>query len=118
MKKVLPVLCAIVVMTSCGRNESKSTSSSRPPEAPGTKHSAVDARRVHGIGYDETDRVLTVHSFWDQRCVEYRDVPKDVYEKLIQSKSKGEYTRENVSGKYSETVVTNTSRWMTIYDDK
>ena len=59
----------------------------------------VDSSMVYAIGYDEQAQVLEV-VFKRSGVYRYRDVPKDVYDELMQSDSIGSYMRDLIIDMY------------------
>ena len=51
---------------------------------------------IYAIGYDPEEKLLEV-VFTKGKIWAYEDVPKDVYEKLMNSKSIGSYMRNYIS---------------------
>jgi len=64
----------------------------------------VDSSMLQAIGYDakkkELEVVFTSGAVW-----RYEDVPKKVYQGLLESDSKGSYMRGNILGVYPEYQV-------------
>ena len=59
----------------------------------------VDSSMIYAIGYDEQQQVLEV-VFKRTGVYRYRNVPKDVYEGLLKSSSKGSYMRDMIIDMY------------------
>lgn len=59
----------------------------------------VDSSMIYAVGYDEQTQVLEV-VFKRTGVYRYRDVPKDVYDQLMASSSKGSFMRELVIDVY------------------
>jgi hypothetical protein len=59
----------------------------------------VDSSMIDAVGYDEEQQVLEV-VFKRNGVYRYRDVPKQVYEGLLNASSKGSYMRELIIDMY------------------
>lgn len=59
----------------------------------------VDSRMIYAVGYDEKTQILEV-VFKRTGVYRYRDVPKDVYEQLMEADSKGSYMRDMIIDMY------------------
>ena len=59
----------------------------------------VDSSMIYAVGYDEKTQILEV-VFKRTGVYRYRDVPKDVYEQLMESDSKGSYMRDLIIDMY------------------
>ena len=59
----------------------------------------VDSSMIYGLGYDEEQQVLEV-VFKRTGVYRYRNVPKEVYEQLMNSDSKGSYMRDLIIDMY------------------
>lgn len=64
----------------------------------------VESSNVASIGHDpETD---TLHvRFKDGSLYEYRDVPAEIHQELMDSDSKGKYVTESIKGTYEHTKL-------------
>ncbi len=61
----------------------------------------VESSMIYAIGYDPEEKLLEV-VFTKGKIWAYEDVPKDVYEKLINSKSIGSYMRNYILDCYND----------------
>jgi hypothetical protein len=59
----------------------------------------VDSSMIYAFGYDEEQQVLEV-VFKRNGVYRYRDVPKKVYEELLNASSKGSYMRDLIIDMY------------------
>lgn len=59
----------------------------------------VDSDVFHAVGYDAEIQVLEI-IFNNGRIYQYRDVPRQVFEGLMASDSKGHYFNDNVRGEF------------------
>ena len=59
----------------------------------------VDSSMIYAFGYDEQQQVLEV-VFKRNGVYRYRNVPKEVYEQLLNSSSKGSYMRDLIIDMY------------------
>jgi KTSC domain len=59
----------------------------------------VDSSMIYALGYDEEQQVLEV-VFKRTGVYRYRNVPKEVYEELMNSDSKGSYMRDLIIDMY------------------
>jgi hypothetical protein len=59
----------------------------------------VDSSMIYAVGYDEEAQILEV-VFKRTGVYRYRNVPKDVYEGLMDSDSKGSYMRDMIIDMY------------------
>ena len=59
----------------------------------------VDSSMIYALGYDEEQQVLEV-VFKRTGVYRYRNVPKEVYEQLMNSDSKGSYMRDLIIDMY------------------
>ncbi len=57
----------------------------------------VTSSNVESIGYDENSELLYVH-FLNGSTYVYKNVPKVIYEQLINSPSIGSYMHRNIKG--------------------
>ncbi|MGB3495574.1 MAG: KTSC domain-containing protein [Elainellaceae cyanobacterium] len=55
----------------------------------------VESSMIQAFGYDETQQILLV-IFNSGKTYEYSEVPKNIYEELLMSGSKGSYMRDLV----------------------
>ncbi len=59
----------------------------------------VDSSMIYAVGYDEEAQILEV-VFKRTGVYRYRNVPKNVYEGLLASDSKGSYMRDMIIDMY------------------
>ena len=59
----------------------------------------VDSSMIYAIGYDEQAQVLEV-VFTRTGVYRYHNVPKEVYDELMESDSKGSYMRDMIIDTY------------------
>ena len=59
----------------------------------------VDSSMISALGYDEQEQVLEV-VFKPGGVYRYRDVPKEVYQELLDADSKGSYMRDMIIDMY------------------
>jgi hypothetical protein len=59
----------------------------------------VDSSMIYAFGYDEQQQVLEV-VFKRTGVYRYRDVPKEVYQQLLEADSKGSYMRDLIIDMY------------------
>jgi len=59
----------------------------------------VDSSMIYAFGYDEQQQVLEV-VFKRNGVYRYRNVPKEVYQQLLDSDSKGSYMRDLIIDMY------------------
>jgi hypothetical protein len=59
----------------------------------------VDSSMISAVGYDEQQQVLEV-VFKPTGVYRYRDVPKEVYQQLLEAGSKGSYMRDLIIDMY------------------
>ncbi len=59
----------------------------------------VESDVIHAIGYDPEIHLLEI-IFNDGRIYQYRNVPVQVYEGLMQAESKGRYFQGNIRGEF------------------
>jgi len=59
----------------------------------------VDSSMIYAVGYDEEAQILEV-VFKRTGVYRYHNVPKDVYEGLLESDSKGSYMRNMIIDMY------------------
>jgi hypothetical protein len=59
----------------------------------------VDSSMISAVGYDEQQQVLEV-VFKPTGVYRYRDVPKEVYQQLLEADSKGGYMRDQIIDMY------------------
>ena len=59
----------------------------------------LESSAVAGVGYDHINNVLTV-KFASGKKYDYKDVPVQVYEDLVNSPSSGKFLNKEVKGKY------------------
>jgi hypothetical protein len=59
----------------------------------------VDSSMIYAVGYDEEAQILEV-VFKRTGVYRYHNVPKDVYERLLESDSKGSYMRDMIIDMY------------------
>jgi hypothetical protein len=60
----------------------------------------VDSSNLKAIGYDEAKEQLYVRFVSKNRLYVYDDVPKSVYEKLLEANSKGSYFSSAIRGAF------------------
>ena len=60
----------------------------------------VKSSNVKSVGHDPDTNTLSVE-FRDGSIYYYHDVPKDIHESLVSSKSIGGYIHANIKGKYN-----------------
>ena len=63
------------------------------------KRIEVESSNIKSIGYSEEERILQVE-FNNLSVYNYKDVPKDVYDEMIVSESKGKYLYQYIKGVY------------------
>ncbi len=59
----------------------------------------VESDAIHAIGYDADVSVLEI-IFSNGSIYQYRNVPREVYEQLMASPSKGNYFQDNIRGEF------------------
>jgi hypothetical protein len=59
----------------------------------------VDSSMISALGYDEQQQVLEV-VFKPSGMYRYRNVPKEIYQQLLNADSKGSYMREMIIDMY------------------
>jgi len=59
----------------------------------------VDSRMISAVGYDEQQLLLEV-VFKPSGAYQYRNVPKQVYQELLDADSKGSYMRNSIIDRY------------------
>lgn len=59
----------------------------------------VDSSMISAVGYDQLQQVLEV-VFKPSGVYRYRDVPKQVYQELLDAESKGSYMRDSIIDVY------------------
>ena len=64
----------------------------------------VDSSMLHAVGYDEEAQELEV-IFTSGKIYRYRDVPKEIYEQLLASKSKGSFMHGEIFECYEDYQV-------------
>ena len=69
----------------------------------------VDSSMIHAVGYDSDAEELEV-IFNSGRIYRYTDVPREEYESLLASESKGQYMRANIIGIYPDYQVSKRRR--------
>lgn len=60
---------------------------------------SVQSTNLSAVGYDEENRALRIE-FHDSGTYEYYDVPRGVYEDLMQASSHGSYHHDHIRGNY------------------
>lgn len=68
------------------------------------KKTNVDSSMLSSVGYDEEKQILEAE-FTSGKVYQYYDVPKDVFEELMQARSVGGYFRGSVLGCYADLEV-------------
>lgn len=75
-----------------------------------------------GVGYDEKREILTIHFIENTAAGvrDYHNVPKRVYEELLEAPSKRRYIRDKIMGQYRERVYEQgqATPWMTMMSDR
>ena len=61
----------------------------------------VESSMISSVGYDKATKLLQV-VFNSGAVWEYSEVPKEVYDELLASDSKGSYMRSSIIGVYPE----------------
>ena len=59
----------------------------------------VDSSMISALGYDEQQQVLEV-VFKPSGMYRYRNVPKEIYQQLLDADSKGSYMRDQIIDMY------------------
>ena len=59
------------------------------------KRRRVTSSSLRSVGYDESAKILEIE-FQNGRVYRYYDVPRDVYEELMNAESLGSYFVENI----------------------
>jgi len=59
----------------------------------------LESSAVSGVGYDHINQILTV-KFTSGKKYDYKDVPVQVYEDLVNAPSSGKFLNKEVKGKY------------------
>lgn len=60
---------------------------------------SVKSSNINAIGYDEKERILEIE-FSNGGVYKYHEVPKEVYDKLLQSPSIGKAVWAEIRGRY------------------
>lgn len=69
----------------------------------------VDSSMLYAIGYD--DEACELHAvFRSGKTFVYRAVPREVYDALMASPSKGQFMRHSVIGEYDEALLSRRRR--------
>ena len=69
----------------------------------------VDSSMIHAVGYDSDTEELEV-IFNSGRIYRYTGVPREEYENLLASRSKGQYMRANIIDVYPDYPVSKRRR--------
>ena len=64
----------------------------------------VDSSMIQAFGYDENHQSLLV-IFNSGKTYQYAEVPKEIYEELLEADSKGRYMRDCVIDCYPYTLI-------------
>ena len=59
----------------------------------------VKSSNILSIGYDEKERLLEIE-FSNGGIYKYHEVPKEVYDRLLQAPSVGKFVWSNIRGRY------------------
>ncbi|MDR0994215.1 MAG: KTSC domain-containing protein [Verrucomicrobiota bacterium] len=62
---------------------------------------SVDSTFIDQIGYDVEARTLVVQMVNSSDVYSYANVPEDIFQRFLQSESKGRYYVEHIKGKYT-----------------
>jgi hypothetical protein len=62
----------------------------------------IQSSAIASLGYDTKREMLEVE-FRSGNVYRYLDVPEEVYQDLLQAKSKGRYFGENIRGRFTST---------------
>lgn len=65
----------------------------------------VESSMIDGVAYDEATQQLTVRFISSGNLYCYSDVPKEVYDGLIEAESKGRYMRNEIIDCYPYTQL-------------
>jgi len=68
------------------------------------KRTTVDSSMISSVGYDEAEKILEAQ-FTSGKVYQYYDVPKSVFDELMEASSVGRYFRGNVLGCYADMQV-------------
>lgn len=60
----------------------------------------VDSSNIESIGWDEVDEELFI-TFNSGSTYVYSEVPKEVFDSMMNAESKGKFFHANIKGKYS-----------------
>ena len=63
------------------------------------RRSTVKSRSIRSVGYHERSQILELE-FEGGRLYQYFDVPRSVYEELVQAESIGRFVNTRVKGNY------------------
>jgi hypothetical protein len=63
------------------------------------KRKPVQSSNISSIGYDEATSTLEIE-FLNNSIYQYFDVPKEIYNELMQAESHGKYLAQNIKGIY------------------
>lgn len=63
------------------------------------QHNFENSSSLKSAEYDSTDKILTI-TFNSGSSYRYRDVPKEVYQELIEAKSAGKFFQSYIKSKY------------------
>lgn len=65
---------------------------------------SVSSSNIASIGYDESASILEIE-FLNGSIYHYFDVPRDVYQDLMDADSHGKYLTSNIKGNYNYSKV-------------
>jgi len=68
------------------------------------RRQAVDSTTMRAVGYDQTKRVLEVE-FQSGALYQYLDVPRVIFQKLLNAESKGRYFNHEIRDSYEAVRV-------------
>ena len=88
MKYIIPLLIAVFIITGCA------TTSAPVSLQP------VDSSAIKAIGYDSASQTLYVQLGSTGDTYTYDNVPANIYDDFLASKSKGHFYTQNVKGKF------------------
>lgn len=73
------------------------------------KRIAVESSMIASVGYDEENEILEVE-FNSGQVYQYFEVPREVFDELLQAESKGRYMKSSVIDCYPYTKVKKSRR--------
>ncbi|MCS6795434.1 MAG: KTSC domain-containing protein [Raineya sp.] len=73
------------------------------------KRIAVESSMIASVGYDEENEILEVE-FNSGQVYQYFEVPREVFDELLQAESKGRYMKNSVIDCYPYTKVKKSRR--------